>query len=176
MEQMQTEHAAAAMLNGERTLLRLVRLDAHWFAPFEFQYGFSFKQANRRYEVSREVRHVRMVIFWCSLFRVRKYFLLEKGCDPVLWNFDETPFYENEVGAQDKPTLVMQGDLAPVVENKGKAHSRWTANLSCCSSPERILERWPWAEAMYKAVDDGPKYRELQDIHRTSGLSRCVSV
>ena len=29
---------------------------------------------------------------------------------------------------------------------------------------------------MYKAVDDGPKYRELQEIHRTSGLSPNISV
>ena len=94
----------------------------------------------------------------------------------MLWNFDETPYYENESGAQDKPTFAMQGDLVPVVENKGKAHSRWTANLSCCSSLERIHPRRPWAEAMYKAVDDGPKYRELQEIHRTSGLSRNISV
>ena len=76
------------MLNGERTLLRFVKLDAHWFSLFESQYGFSFKRANRRYEVSRKVRHVRVVIFWCSLFRVRKYFILEKEYDPVLWNFD----------------------------------------------------------------------------------------
>ena len=103
-----------------------------------------------------------MVLFWISLFRVRKYILLAKGYDPVLWNFDETPYYQNEAGAQDKPTLAVQGALVPIVENKGKAHSRWTANLSCCSSPERIRERWPWAEAMYNAVDTGPKYKELQ--------------
>ena len=29
---------------------------------------------------------------------------------------------------------------------------------------------------MYKASDDGPKYKELQEIHRTSGCSRSLSV
>ena len=88
MEQLQTEYAAAAMLNGEPNMLRLVRLDTHCISLFESQYGFSFKRANRRYEVSREVRHQRMVIFWCNLHRVRKYFVLAKGYDPVLWSFD----------------------------------------------------------------------------------------
>ena len=149
------------MLNGERKRQNMIKTDGHWLALLESQYGFSFKHANRRYEVARHVRHLRMVLFWISLFRVRKYILLEKGYDPVLWNFDEPPYYQNEVGAEDQPTLALTGSLVPIVENKGKAHSRWTANLSCCSSPERIAERLPWAEAMYKATDDGPKYRQL---------------
>ena len=79
------------MLNLERRMQRLVKTDGHWFALLESQYGFSFKHANRRYEVAKHVRHLRMVLFWISLFRVRKYFLLEKGYDPVLWNYDEPP-------------------------------------------------------------------------------------
>ena len=110
-----------------------------------------------------------MVRFWLSLFRVRKYILLAKGYDPVLWNFDQTPYYQNEVGAQNKPVLAVQGAIVPLVENKSKAHSRWTACLSCCSSPDRIRERWPWAEAMYRAGADGPKDRALQEIPRTCG-------
>ena len=154
----------------------MVKPDSHWFALLESQYGFSFKNANRRYEVARHVRHLRMALFWVSLFRVRKYILLVHGYDPVLWNFDQTPYYLNEAGAQDKPTLAVQGALVPIIENKSKAHSRWTANLSCCSNPERIRERWPWAEAMYKAVDDGPKYKELQENLRTRGYPGCLSV
>ena len=63
VEQLQIEYAASAMLNGERKLQRMVKTDGHWFALLESQYGFSFKHANRRYEVARHVRHLRMVLF-----------------------------------------------------------------------------------------------------------------
>ena len=110
------------------------------------------------------------------MFRVRKYILLAQGYDPVLWNFDETPYYQNAAGAHDKPTLTVQGACVSIVENMDKTHSRWTANLSCCSSPERIMQRRPWAEAMFKAVDNGPKHTKLQELHRTRGYPRNLSV
>ena len=87
------------MLHGEKKMKKNIKPDSHWFALLESQYGFSFKNANRRYEVARHVRHLRMALFWVSLFRVRKYILLVHGYDPVLWNFDETPYYQNEAGA-----------------------------------------------------------------------------
>ena len=121
---MQIEYAASAMLKGEQRLMKMINTDAHWFMLFESEYGVSFKHANRRYEVAQHVRRRRMELFWISLHRVRKYILLAKGYDPVLWNFDQTPYYQNEVGAQNKATLAVQGALVPVHENKGKAHSR----------------------------------------------------
>ena len=150
--------------------------DAQWFALFESECCVSFTHANRLYEVVRHVRHLRQVLFWISMFRVRKYILLAQGYEPVLWNFDETPYYQNAAGAHDKPTLTVQGACVSIVENMDKTHSRWTANLSCCSSPERIMQRRPWAEAMFKAVDNGPKYKELQELHRTRGYPRNLSV
>ena len=175
-EQLQVEYTLATMLSGDEKPPRIIKLDAHWFARFENQYGFSFKRANRRFEVARHVRHLRMCLFWISLFRVRKYICLVSGYDPVLWNFDETPDYQNECGAQDKATFAMQGALVPLVENKGKAHSRWTANLSCCSCPFIIRERWPWAELMCKAADFGSKVKELQEARRKRNISDCISV
>ena len=117
-----------------------------------------------------------MELFWVSLFRVRYYILLEKGYDPVLWNFDETPYYQNETGAQNKAVLAVQGTNVPLVESKPAAHARWTASLSCCSSEKRIEQRWPFVEAMYKFKDDGPKHKELQEIHRANRIPSWLSV
>ena len=147
----------------------MISTDVHWLRFLGSEYGVSFRQANRRYEVGRHLRHRRMELFWISLNRVRKYILLEKGYDPVLNNFDQTPYYQNEAGALNKLMLAVQWALVPVVEGKGAAHSRWTACLSCCSSKARITERWPFAEAMYKAADEVPKSKELQEFRRTSG-------
>ena len=69
----------------------------------------------------------------------------------------------------------------PVVEGKSVLHafaapSRWTACLSCCSDCNRIRDRWPFAEAMYKAEDNGPKRAQLEQQHRNSGLEGWLSV
>ena len=117
-----------------------------------------------------------MELFWTSLFRVRKYILLEKGYDPVLNNFDQTPYYQNECGAQNKQTLAVRGALVPVDEGKSAAHLRWTACLSCCSSPDRIRDRWPFAEAMYKYADNGHEEKDFHEIHRTGGYPAWFSV
>ena len=145
VQQLVIEWVAAQLLSGERNLLKTINTDAHWFALYESEYGLSFKHANRRYEVQEHVWKRRMEIFWWSLFKVRKFILLLKKYDPVLWNADQTPYYQNEVGAQNKPTLAVMGANVPIVEGKSAAHSRWTAMLSCCSSEEMIRKRWPWA-------------------------------
>ena len=176
VQQLVVEYAAAHVLHSEQKLTRLINTDSHWFRLFESEYGVSFKQANRRYEVAKHVQHRRIVLFWTSLFRVRQLCLLTFKYDPVLWIFDQTPYYQNETGAQRSPTLAVRGGQVPVVEGKSAAHSRWTACLSCCSSIDRIRERWPWAECMFKAADAGPKYTELLSSHRTSGYERWFSV
>ena len=98
------------------------------------------------------------------------------GYDLVLWNFDQTPHYQNEVVAQNKPTLAVRGATVPTVEGKSAAHARWTALLSCCSSEEVIRQRWPFCEAMYKYKDCGPKERELQGHIRDQNYPRWLSV
>ena len=79
----------------------------HWFALYENDYFISFKNANRGYEVALHVRKLRMELFWTSIYRLRYYILLEKGYEPAIWNFDQTPYYQNEAGAQNKPTLTV---------------------------------------------------------------------
>ena len=130
---------------------------AHWRRLFESECGVSFQHANRRCEVARHVHHRRMLLFWTSLFRMRLLSFLAKGYDAILWNFDQTPSYQNESGAQDKATLAVQGGQVPVLEGKSAAHSRWSACMSCCGSIPRMREIWSWAECMYKAADTGPK-------------------
>ena len=110
------------------------------------------------------------------MYRVRYYIKLATGHEPAIWNFDQTPYYQNEVGAQNKPTMAVRGSTVPVVENKSAAHARWTARLSCCSDLQLIQQRWPWCEAMYKAAEEKQKYKQLQDASRTSGFQSWFSV
>ena len=67
-QQLVVEYAAAHVIHGEQKLKKMINTDGHWFRLFESEYGVSFRQANRRYEVAKHVMHRRMVLFWTSLF------------------------------------------------------------------------------------------------------------
>ena len=80
--------------------------------------------ANRKFAVPRWVQKERMELFWVSLFRIRYLIQLEFGYDPVLYNFDQSPYHHNESGSQTKQTLAVRGEKVPVVEgtSSGSRH------------------------------------------------------
>ena len=59
---------------------------------------------------------------------------IEKAYDPVCINMDESPYYHTETEAQNRRTLNLRGSTVPIIEGESVAHSRWTAQLSCCNS------------------------------------------
>ena len=166
---LQSDWIAAHLLNGERKILKTDDPTPHWFALFEDEYGVSFKRANHKYEIARAVRKVRHEIGWLNNARIRAYVMLVWGYDPVINNLDQSPYYQNETGSQNKPALALRGESVPAVEGKSAAHSRWTALLSCCSSEDVIRKRMPFVGAM-------SKLKELQAVHRTCGFPSWFSV
>ena len=102
--------------------------DGHWFLRWQDEYGLSMKRANRKYAVPRHVVKERLEVFWVVLFRIRLLIFLVFGYDPILFNFDQTPFHNNEVGSQDKPILAVANSIVPVVEGNTDVESRWTGN------------------------------------------------
>ena len=108
--------------------------------------------ANRKYEVPRKIQKERLEIFWVNLFRIRQFIILVFGYDPLIINWDQSPFHHNETGAQDKPTLGARGDKVPIVEGNSDAKSRWTANLTTMSQFTAVAGGpMPPAECMFKA-------------------------
>ena len=57
-----------------------------------------------------------MEIFWIVLFRVRLFIFLIFGYDPLIINFDQSPFHNNETGSQNKLTLAVRQSVVPIVE------------------------------------------------------------
>ena len=106
---------------------------------------------------------------------MRAYIFYTLGYDPKITNFDQSPYYANETGAQDKLTLAVKGENVPIVEGKSAAHSRWTVCLSCTSNKELIQSRHPFCEAMFKAAEGGPKFEEIQKEYRRCGYPRWFS-
>ena len=86
--------------------------------------------ANRKYKVPRWVLKERLALFGVNLFRIRLLIKLVYGQEPVIFNFDQSPFHHNETGAQNKATLGVRGNTVPVVEGSADVRSRWTANLT----------------------------------------------
>ena len=65
--------------------------------------------ANRRYKAPKWVVGERLRLWWITLTRLRLLCLLIFGYDLEMENFDQSPFHNNEVGAQNKPTLAVAG-------------------------------------------------------------------
>ena len=139
--QLLREHAQACILNG--LPVQTFKPDSWWFARWQEDYGLSLRQANRKYQVPRHVLKQRLALFWISLFRVRQLAVLVFGYEPVLFNFDQTPYHHNESGSQNKATLGVRGSTVPVVEGNSDVKSRWTANLTTCSSETAVAAMIP---------------------------------
>ena len=176
VRQLHLEWVAAHLMHGERESLQTSNPDGKWLARFQEEFGTNFKKANRRYEVPREVRKLRHEIAWVNVSCVRYLCKLCNGYDPVQHNMDQSPYYRNESGAQDQLTMSLRGESVPVVEGKSASHDRFTVCLSCCSDEQTINRATPFCELMFKAAEDGPKRKELQDRYRTCGEKPGFSV
>ena len=80
----------------------------------------------------------RLHLFWTNLFRVRRLMARSLGYEPVIENFDQSPFHMNEVGSKSTGSLSIRG-VGPVVLSEGHAatRERWTANTMVSSRPNR---------------------------------------
>lgn len=171
------DHAYASLLSGMP--VKSFVPDYWWCRRWEQEYGLSFRKANRKYAVPRSVQKQRLEIFWLILFRVRLFILLEFGYDPVIVNFDQSPFHNNESGSQDKPTLNLASVRVPVIEGNTEVKARWTANLSTVSkqaATPQSRHQIPFHEMMFKAARDGQVYARLQEFIRSRGFPRWLSV
>ena len=114
---------------------------------------------------------------------MRYFILLVFGYDPLLLNFDQSPFHHNETGSQNKRTLAVVGGTVPVVEGNSDVKSRWTTNLTTQSrypnyDPGNQLSRFPFpsAECVLKAERGGPVDKRLQAFRLSHNFPPWFSV
>jgi hypothetical protein len=175
-QQLLQDYTYACLLNGVPVVS--VKFGSWWFKRWEEEYGLSMRLANRKYAVPRDVVKERMEIFWVVLFRIRLFIFLVFGYDPLILNFDQSPFHHNETGSQNKPTLAVRGSTVPVVEGNSDVKSRWTANLTTQSRFTRLGrgDPMPAAECMFKAERDGIVDERLQAFLRSRGFPPWFTV
>ena len=125
----------------------------------------------------RLVLKERLELFWVSLFRIRKLAAGALGYDPLILNFDQSPYHRNESGSQNKATLGVRGSTVPVVEGNSDVRSRWTANLTTCSSVTAVAAGFvPPAECMFKGTRDGKVHKRLTEHRRQRGFLSWITV
>ena len=175
VQQLLREHAHASLLNG--VAVRVFKPDSQWFSRWQEDYGLSLRQANRKYAVPKHVLKERLELFWVSLFRVRQLAVLALGYEPMQLNWDQTPYHHNESGSQNKPTLAVRGSTVPVVEGNSDCKSRWTANLTTCSSETAVAAGFfPPGECMFKGSKNGRVHLRLEEHRRRMGLPAWLTV
>ena len=173
--QLLREHAHACLLNGHRVVS--FKPCSLWFRMWEEEHGLSMRKANRKYQVPRSVQKQRVELHWTTLFRIRYLMVLALGYEPVIYNFDQSPYHHNEVGSQNKATLGIRGSTVPVVEGNSDVRSRWTANLTTCSNFAAVAGgTMPWSECMFKAARDGLLCASLQKYIRSRGFPSWFTV
>ena len=109
-----------------------------WLSRWKKEYGVSFRKPNRKWSVPLPVLRERLETTWLNVARVRMAIMLAFGYDPVIENFDQSPFHMNEVGSKNAGSLQIRG-CGPVALKEGHAatRERWTANTMATSSVER---------------------------------------
>jgi hypothetical protein len=113
------------------------------------------RQPNRKWKVSRPVLKDRLRIEWLNTFRVRKLATLALGYDPIMEDFDQSPFHVNESGSRGRGTLHLRGcATVPLKECHAATRERWIANTMTTSSAARAM-RIPPLEVMFRAEGGG---------------------
>ena len=179
VQQLQEFLAYSCLVSGNP--VQSIKSDSWWFKRWEDEYGLSMRKANRKYQVPRAVLKERLEIFLVSLFSVRLLIFLQYGYDPLIMNWDQSPFHHNETGSQDKPTLGTRGGIVPVVEGNSDTKTRWTANLMTQSRFTAVADssgnvRMPPAECMFKAEPGGSVDKRLQEYRRSRGFPSWFTV
>ncbi len=83
---------------------------------------------------------------------------LHFGYLPRIRNIDQSPFHKNEAGSQEFGTLSLQdAPTVPLLEDHAATRERISLNSVTMSDPEKIEERLPGFEMMFKA--DGTMYK-----------------
>lgn len=170
------EYCAQCLLQGYRPKVSRVR--SRWFDQWEAEHGLCMRQPNRRYKLPKRILEERLSIWWITLARLRTLALECLGYDLEMENFDQSPFHNNEVGAQNKKTLAVAGlNEVPLIEGRHDCLQRWTGNFTTWSDSVRVEQEGPpYCELMFKGTPDGRMTLQLREHLRSCGYGAWLTV
>ncbi len=105
----------------------------------------------------------RLEIVWCNIFKIRRLMARSLGYEPVIENFDQSPFHMNEVGSKAAGSLtICGGGSVALVEGHAAARERWSAN-TMVASRSAVTGRLPPLQLMVKAKSGARVLPKLQE-------------
>ena len=174
--QLVEDYCVENLIAGQRP--RVPPFRWRWLLGWMHEYGLSLRKANRRYKLPKRILEERLEIYWINLHRLRALAVECLGYDLEMENFDQSPFHNNETGAQNKPSLSLAGSYSvPLVEGRHDVLERWTGQFTTWSNADRIMaEGPPYCELMFKASPDGPMVLELREKCRSGGFGPWLTI
>ena len=168
-------YCAECLLHGIPA--KVFQIRARWWTVWQDEYGVSLRAPNRKYKVPKQVLAERLRLWWITLFRLRALCMVLLGYDPEMENWDQSPFHNNETGAQNVGTIAFKGAReVPLIEAHADTRARWTGNFVTWSNKERIVEEGPpYAEYCFKA-DGEHLVLKLREHIRSRGYGPWVTV
>ena len=176
LHQLIQEYCCSSLLAGVKPKVAQVR--SRWFQAWAEEYGLCMRIPNRRYKIPKWILQERLRIWWITLARLRALALKCLGYDLEMENFDQSPFHNNEIGAQNKPILAVAGlSSVPLIEGRHDCLQRWTGNFTTWSDVDRIeREGPPYCELMFKAAPEGRVTLQLREHLRSCGYGSWITV
>ena len=146
----------------------LPEITSRWVKKFMKDYRISLRSPCTSFKVPRHVFLERCRICWKNVYRARLFILKNKGYDPEIECFDQTPFHFNESGSKAKKVLDFTGKKKVTLkECHAATRARWTATTYTTTS---TAAGCPPLEAMFKGGAGVRKsVQECLDALRASG-------
>ena len=95
-----------------------------WIDSWMKEYRVSLNKPNKRFALSQTERVVRLLEFLKNIWRIRHYFNVRYGKEPVVINGDQMPLHRNETSSQK--TMTLKGQDTYVKENYMMSRERCT--------------------------------------------------
>ena len=92
-----------------------LKFSKHWIRDWMEEYKVSLRKPNKRFEIKKEDRVIRIMDYLQNIWTVRKYFLDKYSIDPPIINGDHMPLHRNEGSSQK--TLSLKSEETFVKEN-----------------------------------------------------------
>ena len=170
------DYCVNSLIAGQQP--RIPEFRWRWYVSWMDEFGLSLLKANRRYKVAKRVLEERLELWWITLHRLRALAVKCLGYDLEMENFDQSPFHNNETGAQNKSILGLSGSPSvPLIEGRQDVLERWTGQFTTWSNADRIMaEGPPYCELMFKGSPDGPLVLQLREACRNCGFGPWLTI
>ena len=162
-----------AEMRKTRNFISVPRVNRRWLSTWQRDYGVCFRKPNKRYTCSIEKLSKRCLAMWRNVYFARALAATIFGHDLPIFGLDQTPFFMNETGSRNAPSLEVAG--APSValrENHSQTRTRYSVLTSVTSDRDAALQPGGLpTEVLFK----GKTNKIVRDLEVPEGVNVSVT-